>query len=244
VVAAQRINGGEIPVQQGEKLDGFYLKGGFSQFGSDEDMVRDVVDFMSRRLPNSGFSPVDDIQVLASQKKGPTGVETLNEMLKGALNPGTEENTVSFRTGGGLARYSVGDRVMHTRNDYVKKVYNGEVGIVVDNGVRTKEDGKQEAYIKVDYSGHAAYYSQEDSADITMAWASTVHKSQGCEFPVVIFVCPMAHRRMLNKNLFYTAVTRAKKVCIVIGNDSAVQHAVKTEDLDKRGTGLAKRLAK
>lgn len=244
VVAAQRINGGEIPVQQGEKLDGFYLKGGFSQFGSDEDMVRDVVDFMSRRLPNSGFSPVDDIQVLASQKKGPTGVETLNEMLKGALNPGTEENTVSFRTGGGLVRYSVGDRVMHTRNDYVKKVYNGEVGIVVDNGVRTKEDGKQEAYIKVDYSGHAAYYSQEDSADITMAWASTVHKSQGCEFPVVIFVCPMAHRRMLNKNLFYTAVTRAKKVCIVIGNDSAVQHAVKTEDLDKRGTGLAKRLAK
>ncbi|MNW04463.1 ATP-dependent RecD-like DNA helicase [compost metagenome] len=95
----------------------------------------------------------------------------------------------------------------------------------------------------MDYSGHAAFYAQEDSGDIAMAWASTVHKSQGCEFPVVIFVCSSAHRRMLNRNLFYTAVTRAKKVCIVIGHDGAVQHAVKTENLDKRGTGLAKRLA-
>lgn len=243
VVAAQRINTGNLPIEQGEKLDGFYMKGGFSQFDADEDMVRDVVDFMSRRLPNSGFNPVDDIQVLASQKKGPTGVENLNAMLKAALNPGTPANTVVFKNGGGEVRYSVGDRIMHTRNDYVKKVYNGEVGIVVDTGVRQREDGKQEAYIKADYSGHFAYYAQEDSGDITMAWASTVHKSQGCEFPVVIFVCPSAHRRMLNRNLFYTAVTRAKKVCIVIGNDSAVQHAVKTEDLDKRGTGLAKRLA-
>ncbi|MBY3433358.1 AAA family ATPase [Rhizobium laguerreae] len=243
VVAAQRINTGNLPIEQGEKLDGFYMKGGFSQFDADEEMVRDVVDFMSRRLPNSGFNPVDDIQVLASQKKGPTGVENLNVMLKEALNPGTPANTVVFKAVSGEVRYSVGDRIMHTRNDYVKKVYNGEVGIVVDTGVRQREDGKQEAFIKADYSGHFAYYAQEDSGDITMAWASTVHKSQGCEFPVVIFVCPSAHRRMLNRNLFYTAVTRAKKVCIVIGNDSAVQHAVKTEDLDKRGTGLAKRLA-
>lgn len=243
VVAAQRINTGNLPIEQGEKLDGFYMKGGFSQFGAEDDIVMDVVDFMARRLPKSGFNPVDDIQVLASMKNGPTGVAILNERLKAALNPGTAANTVVFKSGGGELRYSVGDRIMHTRNDYVKKVYNGEVGIVVDNGMRQREDGKQEAYIKVDYSGHFAYYAQEDSGDITMAWASTVHKSQGCEFPVVIFVCPSAHRRMLNRNLFYTAVTRAKKVCIVIGNDSAVQHAVKTEDLDKRGTGLAKRLA-
>ncbi|MDW9478951.1 AAA family ATPase [Sinorhizobium meliloti] len=243
VVAAQRINTGNLPIERGEKLDGFYMKGGFSQFGAEDDIVRDVVDFMARRLPNSGFNPVDDIQVLASMKSGPTGVAVLNERLKAALNPGTAENTVVFKGGGGELRYSVGDRVMHTRNDYAKKVYNGEVGIVVDTGMRSREDGKQEAYIKVDYSGHFAYYVQEDSGDITMAWASTVHKSQGCEFPVVIFVCPSAHRRMLNRNLFYTAVTRAKKVCIVIGNDSAVQHAVNTEDLDKRGTGLAKRLA-
>lgn len=242
VVAAQRINTGSMPMENGEKLDGFYMKVGFPQFGGDDDIVRDVVDFMSRRLPNSGFNPVDDIQVLSSMKSGPTGVAALNERLKAALNPGTEDDTVVFKGGGGELRYSVKDRVMHTRNDYVKKVYNGEVGIVVDNGMRTREDGKQEAYIKVDYSGHHAYYSQEDSSDITMAWASTVHKSQGCEFPVVIFVCPSAHRRMLNRNLFYTAVTRAKKVCIVLGNENAVQHAVKTEDLDKRGTGLAKRL--
>jgi exodeoxyribonuclease V alpha subunit len=243
VVAAQRINSGNLPIEEGEKLDGFYMKGGFSSFGDEEEIVRDVVDFMSRRLRNSGFNPVDDIQVLASMKNGPTGVAILNERLKEALNPGNPQNTVVFKGGGGELRYSVGDRVMHTRNDYGKKVYNGEVGIVVDTGMRSREDGRQEAYIKVDYSGHEAYYAQEDSGDITMAWASTVHKSQGCEFPVVIFVCPDAHRRMLNRNLFYTAVTRAKKVCLVIGNDSAVQRAVKTENLDTRGTGLAKRLA-
>lgn len=245
VVAAQRINTGAKPVEDGEKLNGFYMKVTFPQYEEgDLDMVRDVVDFMSRRLPNSGYNPVDDIQVLSSQKKGPTGVANLNAMLKAALNPGTEETTVVFKGSGEQRelRYSIGDRVMHVRNDYVKKVYNGEVGIVVGTGIRKREDGKEETYVKVDYSGHAAYYSQEDCSDITMAWASTVHKSQGCEFPVVIFVCPIAHRRMLNRNLFYTAVTRAKKVCIVIGNDAAVTHAVKTEDLDKRGTGLAKRL--
>jgi exodeoxyribonuclease V alpha subunit len=243
VVAAQRINSGKSPVEDGEKLNGFYMKTGFPQYEEgDEEMVRDVVDFMARRLRNGGFNPVDDIQVLSSQKKGTTGVENLNLMLKAELNPGTDDNTVVFKSGGRELRYSVGDRVMHTRNDYAKKVYNGEVGIVVDTGVRANDEGKQEAFVKVDYSGHNAFYSQKDSSDITMAWASTVHKSQGCEFPVVIFVCPGAHRRMLNRNLFYTAVTRAKKVCIVIGNENAVQHAVATEDLDKRGTGLAKRL--
>jgi exodeoxyribonuclease V alpha subunit len=245
VVAAQRINSGIKPIDDAEKLDGFYMKANFGAFEQGEhDMVRDVVDFMARRLPNSGFNPVDDIQVLSSKKKGPAGVANLNVMLKAALNPGTEANTVVFKGSTSQElRYSVGDRVMHVRNDYVKKVYNGEVGIIVDNGVRQREDGKQEAYIKVDYSGHAAYYAQEDSGDITMAWACTVHKSQGCEFPVVIFACPDSHRHMLNRNLFYTAVTRAKKVCIVIGNDGAILKAVKTENQDTRGTGLAKRLA-
>jgi exodeoxyribonuclease V alpha subunit len=243
VVAAARINGGGMPLDPGEKLNGFYVKTSFGEWGGDEAIVRDVVDFMSRRLPSSGFNPVDDIQVLAAMKPGTTGINRLNEELKAALNPGHEGNTVRFKSGGGEIAYSVGDRVMHTRNDYAKKVYNGEVGIVVSTGVRQRENGKTEDFMTVDYSGHAATYAQEDSGDVTMAWATTVHKSQGCEFPVVIFVCPQAHRRMLTRKLLYTAVTRAKKVCIVLGNDNALQHAVRTEDLEKRATGLSKRLA-
>jgi exodeoxyribonuclease V alpha subunit len=238
VVAAARVNSGEVPLKPGEKLDGFYMKTNFGDWNSEEEIIRDVVDFMSRRLPGSGFNPVDDIQVLAAMKSGPLGIERLNVELKNALNPATEENSVKLKG----RDFSVGDRVMHLRNDYQKKVYNGEVGIVIANGQRNREDGKTEPYIKVDYSGHHAYYGPEDSNDIIMAWASTVHKSQGCEFPVVIMVVPNGHRRMLTRNLFYTAVTRAKKVCIVLGNGGAIQHAVKTEDLNRRSTGLSGRL--
>lgn len=245
VVAAARINSGEQPIGKGEKLDGFYMKTSFGSFSDGEDdMVRDVVDFMVRRLPQSGgFNPVDDIQVLASMKDYGAGVHRLNVELKAALNPGTPETSVVFKPMGKETVYSIGDRVMHMRNDYVKKVYNGEVGVAVAVGTRTNDSGKDEPYLKVDYSGHMAFYGPEDASDIVMAWASTVHKSQGCEFPVVIFVCPIGHRRMLSRNLFYTAVTRAKKVCLVIGHGNAVDLAVKTENLDTRGTGLAKRLA-
>lgn len=243
VVAAERINNCQRPVAEGEKLEGFYMKTGFTPYSGDDEIVKDVVDFMSRRLPNGGFNPVDDIQVLAPMKKGSAGIFRLNAELKAALNPGTPETTSVFGRGEAETRYSEGDRVMHTRNDYTKKVYNGEVGIVVDTGMRTGESGREEPFIKVDYSGHAAYYGPDSISDVTMAWASTVHKSQGCEFPVVIMVCPMSQRSLLNKNLFYTGVTRAKKVCIVIGNEEAVNLAVNTENTETRATGLARRLA-
>lgn len=242
VVAAARINEGRSPLADGEKLDGFYMKTVYESYSGDEDIVADVVDFVSRRLRNAGFNPIDDIQVLAPMKPGPVGVRRLNAELKKALNPGTAENTATFKANGEEASYSIGDRVMQTRNCYTKRVYNGEVGTVVDKGFRTHE-GKEEEFLEVDYSGHKATYSQRDASDITMAWASTVHKSQGCEFKVVIFVCPYSHRKMLNRNLFYTAVTRAKKVCLVLGNEDAVRSAVATENLESRATGLAKRLA-
>ena len=242
VIAAGRINKGETPKKNDEKLEGFYTKTNFDQYSGDEDIVANVVDLMHRRLPKNGFDPIDDIQVLSSMKPGGTGINKLNFEIKKAINPGNDDNSIDFKLPSGNLRYSVGDRVMHTRNDYVKKIYNGEVGIVTEVDVRINENGKEEHFMKVDYSGHNAYYSQKDCTDVTMAWASTVHKSQGCEFPVVIFVCPLAHRKMLTRNLFYTAVTRAKKVCIVLGHENAIELATKTEDLERRQTGLANRL--
>ena len=239
VVAAARINAGENPLPKGDALDGFELLSGAKETGTPEALRRTVVDLMSRQLPEMGYDPIQDVQVLSAMRKGELGITVLNEELKQALNPADEKNSVEVRK----RVFSVGDRVMHLRNDYAKKVYNGEVGTVVWTGTRKNDDNRDEPCFKVDYSGWQAFYGPADVQDVELSWAATVHKSQGCEFPVVIFVCPDAHRRMLTRNLLYTAVTRAKKLCVVVGHGGALLHAVASADVDRRFTGLSSRLA-
>jgi len=239
VVAASRINSGQAPVSEGEDLDGFEVHSGEAATGTSERLRQTVVDIMSKRLPAMGYDPIQDVQVLSAMRKGDLGIHLLNEELKAALNPADDKNTVEVRK----RIFSVGDRVMHLRNDYAKKVYNGEVGTVTWVGSRKNDNNKDEPCFKVDYSGYQAFYGPDDVQDVELSWAATVHKSQGCEFPVVIFVCPEAHRRMLTRNLVYTAVTRAKKLCVVVGHDGALLHAVGNADVDRRYTGLASRLA-
>lgn len=239
VVAAARINAGENPLPAGEALDGFELVSGTKDTGTSEALRRTVVDLMARQLPALGYDPIQDIQVLSAMRKGDLGIHLLNEELKRTLNPADDKNSVEVRK----RIFSTGDRVMHLRNDYVKKVYNGEVGTVVWTGTRKNDDNRDEPCFKVDYSGYQAFYGPADVQDVELSWAATVHKSQGCEFPVVIFVCPDAHRRMLTRNLLYTAVTRAKKLCVVVGHESALMHAVGNADVDSRFTGLTRRLA-
>jgi exodeoxyribonuclease V alpha subunit len=236
VVAAARINSGKHPVLDDEEgLNGF----DFEQVVSTIDIRSRIVDLMQTTLPAMGYDPIRDVQVLASMRKGELGVHSLNHVIKSALNPGNVEDGQSVEIKKRI--FSIGDRVMHLRNDYTKSVFNGEVGTVVWTGKR-KEGNKEEPIFKVDYSGFGAFYGPSDVDDVELSWAATVHKSQGCEFPVVIFVCPSEHRRMLNRNLFYTAVTRAKAKCIVIGHDNALEHAVKTADTNRRHTGLMSRL--
>jgi len=239
VVAAARINSGQHPVPDDEEgLNGF----DFEQIASTEEIRKRIVDLMQNTLPAMGYDPIRDVQVLASMRKGDLGVHALNQVIKSALNPGDindRTRTVEIKK----RVFSIGDRVMHLRNDYAKSVFNGEVGSVVWTG--TRQDGqKEEPVFKVDYSGFGAFYGPSDVEDVELAWAATVHKSQGCEFPVVIFVCPTEHRRMLNRNLFYTAVTRAKAQCIVIGHENALEHAVRTADTNRRHTGLQSRLSR
>lgn len=239
VVAASRINSGLSPVVEGDDLNGFELHSGMIETGSPEALRATVVDLMARRLPSMGYDPISDIQVLSSMRKGELGIHVLNEELKKALNPANEKNSVEVRK----RVFSIGDRVMHLRNDYAKKVYNGEVGTVTWVGTRKNDDNRDEPSFRVDYSGYQAFYGPSDVQDVELSWAATVHKSQGCEFPVVIFVCPDAHRRMLTRNLLYTAVTRAKKLCVVVGHETALEHAVANADVDSRFTGLSRRLA-
>lgn len=238
VVAANRINTGVYPLQDGEKLKGFYLSTKFDDF--DEQRVLDtVVDLVARRMPAAGFDAMSDIQVLAPYRDGLLGVNALNGALKAALNPARADSSVEIR--GRI--FSVGDRVMHLRNDYTKKVYNGELGTVAWVGRKKNENGGEEPSMRVDYMGFQAFYGPKDIDDVELSWAATVHKSQGCEFPVVIVVVPASPRILLTRNLLYTAVTRAKKECIVIGSRDSVAHAVNAVRTTHRHTGLARRLS-
>lgn len=235
VVAAARINSGQHPKPDPmEDIDGFVL----DSVNDAVTMRKRIVQLMCEELPAQGFDPIKDVQVLAPMRKGDVGVLALNEAIKKALNPATAEQSVELKN----RVFSIGDRVVHLRNDYERNVFNGELGTVTWVGRRKNGEGKEEQAFKVDYSGHGVTYDISNVDDVELSWAATVHKSQGCEFPVVIFVCPMAHRRMLTRNLLYTAVTRAKKKCIVIGSEEALRLAIDTVDVNRRFTGLSLRM--
>lgn len=236
VVAAHRINQGKYPLVEGEDLDGFRV----DHADTRTSIIERVIEVVAREMPSRGYDPLKDVQVLAGMRKGDVGVGALNLAIKSVLNPATEddEHTVKF----GPKVYSVGDRVMQMRNDYQKGVYNGEVGMVKAIGRSLDDDGDMAITMTVDFSGYEVLYRSRDTADLEQAWACTVHKSQGCEFPVVVFVCPFSHRIMLSRNLVYTAVTRAKTECVVVGEERTLRDAVDTVDKSCRYTGLQDRL--
>ena len=220
---------------------------------SQKEIVEQVINLVRFDLPELGFDPMKDIQVLASLKDGDAGVHILNEALKNSLNP-ILENGQSINLGGRW--WTVGDRVMQITNDHSKGIFNGEVGTVVEVSVPLLNNNLlgliRKPSVKVDFIGNEKVYytgkngslsDHDDISEITLSYAATVHKSQGCEFPVMILVAPESHR-MLNRNLLYTAITRAKSECIVVGSRKAVQNAIASIDSMKRNTGLMIRLRK
>ena len=237
VVAAHRINKGQQPVQDGEILNGFAV----DRCDAPSAMIDRVIELVAREMPERGYDPLKDVQVLAGMRKGDLGVGALNVAIKAVLNPARDDDSHTAKFG--FKTFSVGDRVMQMRNDYQKGVYNGEVGIVKGVDRHRDDEGEKTFAMTVDYSGYeVTYRGTKDVGDLEQAWACTVHKSQGCEFPVVVFCCPSAHRIMLTRNLVYTAVTRAKTECIVVGEPRALRDAVDTVDRSRRYTGLMQRL--
>jgi exodeoxyribonuclease V alpha subunit len=235
--AAQRINAGRLPLQaQDEKLPGFSHLDLFDT----GDILQSVVDLVTRQLPEQGWDPLRDIQVLASQRKGEVGIHALNDTLKAYLNPALDEDprTVTIRK----RTFTVGDRVMQTRNNYDKSITNGESGTVIWVGATSNDEGESIPSITVDFSGAEVTYAGEEVDELDPSWAVTVHKSQGCEFPVVILLAPREHSFMLTRRLIYTGVTRSRSECILIGDNGTIQRAVRTDDREIRHTGLDKRL--
>jgi len=193
------------------------------------------VEVVAERIPQKfGFDTVREIQVLAPIYRGPAGVTTLNERLQEKLNPAAP-NKPERRFYGTL--YRLGDKVMQTRNNYEKDVYNGDIGFI-------RAMDAVEQTLRVDFEGRAATYEWNEVDELTLAYVVSVHKAQGSEFPVVVMPVVTQHYLMLQRNLLYTAITRARKLCVLTGSQRALSMAVRNNKVAHRFTALEWRLMK
>jgi exodeoxyribonuclease V alpha subunit len=225
---AHRINAGQLPITRG--LDDFYF------FAQDEpEQVADlVVDIVTRRLPRRfGLDPRRDVQVLCPMHRGPAGAGVLNEQLQEALTP-ARPGVPERRTGGRV--YRIGDKVTQLRNNYEKNVFNGSVGVVT--GISLEE---QQLQVLMDESETVPYEFLELD-EITHAYAVSIHRSQGSEYPCVVIPLTTTAWLMLQRNLLYTAVTRAKRLVVLVGSTRAIARAVRTQGAGRRYAALAERL--
>ena len=187
---------------------------------------------MCERIPaRFGFSS-DDIQVLSPMHRGEAGVAALNTRLQDALNPQWGD-LGELKVGERVLRE--GDRVMQTVNDYAKDVFNGDVG-------RVLAVNPEEKRLSVDFEGNVVSYEAFELEALTLAYAITIHKSQGSEFPAVVVPVLNSHHIMLQRNLLYTAITRARRLVVLVGDPKAIAVAVRNDKVLRRYTALAARL--
>jgi exodeoxyribonuclease V alpha subunit len=225
---AHRINQGEGPhfPKQSDDFFRFPAK-------EPEEAADWIEDLVAKRIPERfKLHPRDDIQVIAPMYRGPAGVDALNARLQAALNPGGALKAERHLFG---QTYRVGDKVMQIRNDYDKQVFNGDIGFL-------KEISSTDQTLVVDFEGRAVTYDWSEGDQLVLAYAISVHKSQGSEFPAVVMPILTHHYIMLQRNLLYTAVTRAKRLCVLVGNMRAIHIAVKNNKVAQRYTGLSRRL--
>ena len=222
VVNAHHVNAGEpLEIRQGES--DFY----FVRAEDPGQCLQRAIDFMTTRIPRKfGMNPLEDVQILTPMRRNLLGTENLNYELQKALNP-----TGDSVTRGGTV-FRVGDRVMQLRNNYDKDVFNGDVGFV-------KSVDAEERALVVLFDGRPVRYEAGDLDELVLAYAMTIHKSQGSEYPAVIVLMHTQHYVMLERNLLYTAITRGKKLVLLIGVPYAVNRAIETNTVRERRTSLA-----
>jgi len=227
IVNAHKINNGEIPyLKPSRQLDDFY----FIEQDDPEEVLKIILELAKERIPKKfGFDPVDDIQVLSPMHKGTVGAENLNAELQKALNP----------SGQGVMRgnrnYLVNDKVMQIKNNYDKEVFNGDIGRI------TKIDPENQELL-ISFDGRHVPYGYTDLDEIVLAYAVSIHKSQGSEYPAVIIPVLTQHYILLQRNLIYTGVTRGKKLVVIVGTKKALAIAVRNDKTRKRYTYLRSRL--
>jgi exodeoxyribonuclease V alpha subunit len=227
VVNAHRIHDGEPPVGSTEKDDQFYV----IDRRSPEEAVALLEHLITERIPRGfGLDPLDDVQVLTPMQRGSCGAVALNEILQRAINPEGPE----VKRGARVLR--LGDKVMQLRNNYDKEVFNGDIGRVV------RVDAPERS-LTVRFDGREVSYGEGDLDELTLAYATSIHKSQGSEYPAVVVPILTQHFVMLSRNLLYTAVTRGKRLVVLIADPRALSIALGETRKEDRRTQLAQRIA-
>ena len=192
-------------------------------------VAEEIVKLVKYRLPKAYNQPLSNIQVLTPMQRSVVGAANLNMLLQQALNT----TTLGISRGG--TTYKLGDRVMQIRNNYDKNVYNGDIGTVEKVNIEDRT-------LCVNFDNNLVEYEATELDELTLAYASTIHKSQGSEYPIVVIPVLMTHFVMLQRNLIYTGITRAKKICVLIGQPKALAYAIRNLTVINRNTKLKERL--
>ena len=226
VLNAHAINAGRLPSCG---MTGDFQ---FIETPNDEVTAKTIVSLCAETLPKSGFNPLTDVQVLSPMHRQECGVANLNKLLQEALNPKTASKAEFVNS---VQIFRLGDKVMQTKNNYTKGVFNGDIGFIA---------AVEPSHITVQFSEELVVdYEKSELNELMLAYAMSVHKSQGSEYPVIVLPLTPSHRIMLQRNLLYTAVTRAKRQVILLGSKAALTTAVENDRMRRRYTLLAERLS-
>ena len=217
-----------MPVSaNGDDLQDFY----FVERDEPERAAETAVEMVASRIPHRfGLDPLDDVQLLSPMHRGELGVTALNERLRTLVNPDGPELVVGARL------YRLGDKVMQIRNNYDLEVFNGDIGRIA------AVDSEQQA-LTVRFDDRLVELGRDDLDDLVPAYACTIHKAQGSEYPAVVVALHHQHHIMLQRNLLYTAITRGRRLVVVVGSRRALRRAVANATVRQRNTMLAERLA-
>lgn len=226
IMNAHKINAGQMPdTSNGKNTDFFFMTQ-----EDPEEAAKKIVELVHKKLPGYYRTPASQIQVLTPMQRGVVGATNLNMALQEALNP----------QGEGLRRsglvYRPNDKVMQIKNNYDKEVFNGDIGII-------ESVDMQERTLLVNFDGRSIEYDATELDELVHAYATTIHKAQGSEYPIVVMPVLMNHYVMLQRNLIYTGITRAKKILVMVGTKKALSYAVRNVTVTKRNTLLKERLA-
>lgn len=226
IMNAHKINAGQMPdTSNGKNTDFFFMTQ-----EDPEEVAKKIVELVHKKLPGYYRTPASQIQVLTPMQRGVVGATNLNMALQEALNPQGE----GLRRSGFV--YRPNDKVMQIKNNYDKEVFNGDIGIV-------ESVDMQDRTLLVNFDGRSIEYDATELDELVHAYATTIHKAQGSEYPIVVMPVLMNHYMMLQRNLIYTGITRAKKILVMVGTKKALSYAVRKMTVTKRNTLLKERLA-
>lgn len=222
---AHRINAGKYPdISNGKTADFFFIED-----DDPEHAASQIVDLVKRRLPRAYHVPTASIQVLTPMQRGVVGASNLNLLIQDAVNP----TDVLLRRSG--LTYRLHDKVMQIKNNYDKDIFNGDIGTI-------QQINLEDRTLSVLFDDRMVEYDSTELDELTLAYATTIHKAQGSEYPIVVMPILMTHYVMLQRNMLYTGITRAKRLLVLLGSQKALKYSVHNVTVTGRNTKLRERL--